>query len=639
MSDLKHIHIGHHFWGAGNIGDDWMLAGFLCAVKLRGQKYRITCCIQHDLDAMRLRFPEIEWFRMNPGVREALISNADVWLGLGDTPFQSHAGTWLLDHIVEDLAICNRYGTPVYFLGVGAEGPEACRLPQTSRVLEQAQHLWTRDKQSAILLGDVAGGPDRITQAADLAHIYFDSLPVPDGGHLHGNVGLVINVERTGQLDMAELSRFLSLHNGSQIRWIAQEVRSLQVSEVCLWEKFAPDLRARLVPAIPDYQRGSLESFLALYSRLPVLLSTRYHSALAAAWRGIAVSVYARSQKLDGFINQFGCATCESLTTAEKIAEGLANAKPIGPVALRAAAHIAQNACDDFFREIAELRPARKITSAKFGDKRPKGEMAANPRREWDAAGLERHTEPDNCNNFKRILWVRTDSIGDAVLASAMLEPLRQKYPQAKLAVLCQQHVANLYTACPFVDSIICYELAKLGQAAECAQIVAEITAFNPDVILNSTRSRDRLADELTLKFGAARHIAIESDLNNISAADRELNCGRYQMLIPTADAPMPELARHADFLRGLGIAAGALEPVIWTGSQDEALAEAYFQQQNLDPARTIAVSRARSAQFAFIPVTRMPCGDWKDTGFWFSAWPVKIRWRKRSNSSFRDAR
>jgi len=567
-----------------------MLAGFLCAIKARGQKYRITCCLPHNLDSMRLRFPEIEWFLMNPGVREALIANADVWLGLGDTPFQSHAGTWLLDHIVEDLAICNRYGTPVYFLGVGAEGPEACRLPQTGRVLEQAQHLWTRDQQSATLLGHAAGGLDRITSAADLAHIYFDSLPAPADGPLPGSVGLVIHVERTEQLNVAELARFLSLHQGSQIRWIAQEVRSLQVSEVCLWEKFAPGLRARLVPAIPDYQKGSLESFLALYSRLPVLLSTRYHSALAAAWRGIAVSVYARSQKLDGFVRQFGCATCESLTTAEKIAEGLARAKPINSAALRAAAQTAQTACDDFFREIAELRPARKISIANLGAPRSEGAMAAHPRRELDAAGLAPHREADNGNNVKRILWVRTDSIGDAVLASAMLEPLRQKYPRAKLAVLCQQHVANLYTACPLVDSIICYELATLGQATVCAQIVAEITAFNPDLILNSTRSRDRLADELTLKFGPARHIALESDLNNISVADRDLNRGRYQRLIPSAEAPMTELARHADFLRGLGITVDALKPVIWTGPQEEALAEAYFQQQKLDSARTIAV-------------------------------------------------
>jgi glycosyltransferase involved in cell wall biosynthesis/ADP-heptose:LPS heptosyltransferase/predicted O-methyltransferase YrrM/Tfp pilus assembly protein PilF len=190
----------------------------------------------------------------------------------------------------------------------------------------------------------------------------------------------------------------------------------------------------------------------------------------------------------------------------------------------------------------------------------------------------------------ERLLWVRTDSIGDAVLASAMLEPLRQKYPQAKLAVLCQQHVADLYLACPFVDTIICFDLAQLGQPGGCDQIVAEITAFNPDLILNSTRSRDRLSDELTLKFQAARHVAIEGDLNNISAADRERSQAKYERLIPMSSGPVTELARHAEFLRGLGVPAGPLQPVVWTSPEEELLAEAFFQQHQLDPARTIAV-------------------------------------------------
>jgi FkbM family methyltransferase len=197
----------------------------------------------------------------------------------------------------------------------------------------------------------------------------------------------------------------------------------------------------------------------------------------------------------------------------------------------------------------------------------------------------------DSAAEVQRILGVRTDSIGDAVLASSMLEPIRRHYPNAKLAVLCQHHVAHLYTACPLVDSIICFEFEQLTQAATCGQIISEICEFNPDLILNSTRSRDRIADELTLKVPGARHVAIEGDLDNISLAERELNRSRYQMIVPTTAAPMTELARHAEFLHGLGITvAGGLQPVVWTGTEDETLADAFFQQQGLDPARTIAV-------------------------------------------------
>ena len=192
-------------------------------------------------------------------------------------------------------------------------------------------------------------------------------------------------------------------------------------------------------------------------------------------------------------------------------------------------------------------------------------------------------------NNANRILFVRTDSIGDAVLASSMLEPIRKKNPNAKLAILCQQHVAELFITCPFVDSIICYDRKKMDIPSERGQILAEITAFNPDTILNSVRSRDKLSNELTTAFGRARHIAIESDLANISEADRVQSLRKYELLIPSPGAQKTEFARHGDFLGGLGIGSNQLQPLVWTTPADEKLAEAFFKQENLDPQRALA--------------------------------------------------
>jgi len=190
----------------------------------------------------------------------------------------------------------------------------------------------------------------------------------------------------------------------------------------------------------------------------------------------------------------------------------------------------------------------------------------------------------------QRILFVRTDSIGDAVLASAMLEPIRKKHPQAKLAVLCQQHVAELFAACPFVDSVICYDQKQMGLPSERAQIVSEIAAFQPDMILNSIRSRDQLSNELSLAFRDAHHVAIENDSENVSASGAAETAGTYELLIPSPGKLMAELERHAEFLRGLGIETSNLQPVIWTSPEDELLAAEFFKMQSLDPAKTIAV-------------------------------------------------
>ena len=197
---------------------------------------------------------------------------------------------------------------------------------------------------------------------------------------------------------------------------------------------------------------------------------------------------------------------------------------------------------------------------------------------------------PGPLDHVGRILFVRTDSIGDAVLASAMLEPIRRRWPNAKVAVLCQHQVANLFFACPFVDSIICYEAKKMNEPGERQQIVDEIAAFRPDLILNSVRSRDRLSDDLTLAYAEAQHAAIESDLDNLSPADQEAARARYELLIPSPAGHRSELERHADFLRGLGIDTPPLKPAVWTSPEDEALAGSFFQSNQLDPARTLVL-------------------------------------------------
>ncbi|GAH97755.1 unnamed protein product, partial [marine sediment metagenome] len=53
-------------------------------------------------------------------------------------------------------------------------------------------------------------------------------------------------------------------------------------------------------------------------------------------------------------------------------------------------------------------------------------------------------------SEVKNILWVRTDSIGDNVLAASMLPHIREKFRDAKIAVLCQEHIAQLYETCRF---------------------------------------------------------------------------------------------------------------------------------------------------------------------------------------------
>src|SRR5213080_4514018 len=130
MKPLR-IHIGHHFFGSGNIGDDLMLAGFLRAVERSGVAVELTCATACDAGSQRARFPQVTWMGYDLQTRQRCIRECDVWCGVGDSPFQTDSGPWFLDHLTQDVALCDEYGKGMFFLGVGVNDLEAMQDPRT----------------------------------------------------------------------------------------------------------------------------------------------------------------------------------------------------------------------------------------------------------------------------------------------------------------------------------------------------------------------------------------------------------------------------------------------------------------------------------------------------------------------------
>jgi FkbM family methyltransferase len=207
-----------------------------------------------------------------------------------------------------------------------------------------------------------------------------------------------------------------------------------------------------------------------------------------------------------------------------------------------------------------------------------------------DCSGVWKFISNAPLDDGQRILFVRTDSIGDAVLASSMLPHLHRRFPHAQFAILCQDRVAELFTACPYVNSIIAFNKTQAVDFSYVQKIVAEVGQFNPQLILNSVRSRDSLSEILTLAFRESQHIGIEADLANMSEANRSEARGLYSHIIQSPVAHRSELARHQDFLAGLDIKVDGLQPTVWTSMEDDALAEAFFETNQLKSEKTIAV-------------------------------------------------
>ncbi len=362
-----HIHIGHHFFGSGNFGDDLMLAGFLEAARPAWlETVTLTCCTPHDADCQRRRFPELEWLSYDDATRAAAVAGCDVWLGLGDTPFQLVVGPWFLDHLAQEAAACRRGGKPMYYLGVGVNERAAVEDPRLRSLVGQAEKIWTRDADSAAMLRPLAG-PGKVAVGADLAHVALAGMrfapPEPD------TVGLLLNFEDARQYRPDQIAALIETAPAARVAWLAQEVRPLPGSEGALLAELPPVARARLTRRTPDYAGArTVGELVAAWGVPTALFTSRYHGALLGAWMGCRTVAFARSDKVAGGARQLGLPLVEDLGDTGGILDTLATAAPVPPTLLRAQAELATSACDAFFTLAAARTHRRPIpATARLG--------------------------------------------------------------------------------------------------------------------------------------------------------------------------------------------------------------------------------------------------------------------------------
>ena len=216
--------------------------------------------------------------------------------------------------------------------------------------------------------------------------------------------------------------------------------------------------------------------------------------------------------------------------------------------------------------------------------------------RKINMSGKKSHEHSSLCcegwqSNVERLLYIRLDGIGDNVLAASMLSHIKQTFDKAKITVVCQELVANLYDACQFIDQLITINRIRfINNKTYRESVIHSLSLQNADVALNSTYSRDSLCDYVTLNSGAKNFITLDGDNTNIDVAKKLYYDKFYSKLIPCSASYKSELDRHKDFLRGLGITVIYLRPVIWLSEEDESFADEFFELNNLEHSRTIAL-------------------------------------------------
>jgi hypothetical protein len=317
--------LGFNFYGAGNVGDDFMLAGYL-AGQPKSQKILASAI---GAASQRQRFPQIEWYDSGSAewlrVKRKELSLGTPWVGVGDTPFQITSGVWFANYLEAEAELLSGFSaSPMIMIGVGAE-EEVLRAPSLfKRSVERLDFVWCRDERSAQIIVDLGLSPTKIEVASDLAHISLSRIARPKASSIY-DVGINYFAEKCKASDVRAFRDFLKQAQNFQIAFIASDARAGMEESIAarigsggplqgLPRWFRPGvIQPTLELLKPIYGTATLAELAEPFGKCKVLLTSRYHGTLAAAWAGTKVGVLAgRSSKIAQLATELRLPMCNS---------------------------------------------------------------------------------------------------------------------------------------------------------------------------------------------------------------------------------------------------------------------------------------------------------------------------------------
>lgn len=203
--------------------------------------------------------------------------------------------------------------------------------------------------------------------------------------------------------------------------------------------------------------------------------------------------------------------------------------------------------------------------------------------------------------DIKRLLHIRLDGIGDAVLAACLLPALRILYPNAEIIAVCDSVCAPVYADTNYVDSIIKLHRKSLTTYDGFRKAQQILLTAEAGLVLNFVRSNTEQALALSLLCGAPL-ITVANNTSRMPSDIRDYLQNFAHTVIPLPEE-LPEIEIYDHVLEFYGLErAAAYVPYMPVGDEARKRAKQLWTAAGFVPDKTIAIFAAGS-----IPIKDYP--------------------------------
>ena len=191
---------------------------------------------------------------------------------------------------------------------------------------------------------------------------------------------------------------------------------------------------------------------------------------------------------------------------------------------------------------------------------------------------------------IKKILLIRTDAIGDAILSTAILKPLKEKFTNSIITVCCSDYLSQVFTNTKYVDNVIEFSKNKFKIDENYRQEILKKLIDNEfDLAINAVFSKEELTDYLTVFSGAKEKIGFYGNNDNIDENQRLKFNQFYNFIIHTTNKNCTELDYYKSLLNFFEIDL-EIYPHLDLSIEQIKFADQFIKSNNLENKKLVAL-------------------------------------------------